>query len=48
MQVLPCTQLSYLMVWSQSLTVQSELHEMKTFGWKWFHFTASTAMLWAG
>lgn len=38
---------SYLMVWSQILTVQSELQEMKTFGWKWFHLTESTAMLWA-
>lgn len=35
------------MVWSQILMVQSELLEMKTCGWKGFHLTASTAMVWA-
>lgn len=39
--------LSYFTVWSQILTVQSALQEMKTPEWKWFHLTASTAMLWA-
>lgn len=38
---------TYLMVWSQILMVQSELQEMKTCGWKGFHLTASTAMVWA-
>lgn len=36
---------TYVIVWSHILTVQSELQEMNTFGWKWFHFTASTDRL---
>lgn len=35
------------MVWSHILMVQSELQETKTCGWKGFHLTASTAMVWA-
>lgn len=38
---------TYLMVWSQILTVQSELQEMKTFKWKGFQLIESTAMWWA-